>query len=231
MVFEPIDANAPVSGHVSPPEPIVRGADAPEHDWAAARSRVFPLLRAADAEGVDPDAAHDLSLADSLANTLPVRTPGPAGLTIVYGIAADGFAVLVNVEHLQSWGIGGVELESAAAENLASWSDAAEWTEERDDARRLLSSSTCAGYDASRVLLPEVRARLADLALDAPEGTRILVGVPDRDLLVAAPLIPGDEGFTDLFRAFVAEQFESGSMPIAGSILELRDGELVAFDG
>jgi uncharacterized protein YtpQ (UPF0354 family) len=229
-ILDPLDPDAPVSGHTPPPEPAVRGADAPEHEWTAARSRVFPLLRAADTEGVDADQAHDLSLADSLASTLPIRTPGPAGLTLVYAIAADGFAVLVNAEHLLSWGVSGADLDAAARENLAAWSTNADWSEEHEDARRLLSSSTCDGYDASRVLLPEVRARIAELATGSPGGTRILVGVPDRDLLVAAPLVPGDDGFVDLFRAFVAEQFASGSMPIAEAILELRDGELVAFD-
>jgi hypothetical protein len=229
-VLEPIDLDAPVSGHVPPPAPAIHGADAPEHDWAAARSQVFPLVRAADTEGVDPDRVPDLSLADSLANTLPIRRPGPAGLTVVYGIAADGFSVLVNPEHLLSWGVGGDELDAAARQNLAAWSSGAEWLEEQEASRRLLSSSTCDGYDASRVLLPEVLVRLGGLAEGSPEGTRVLIGVPDRDLLVAAPLVPGDEAFVDLFRAFVAEQFESGSMPIAGSIFELRDGELVAFD-
>ena len=231
MANEPIESEAPVSGHVPLPEPTVQRADAPEHDWSAARTRIFPLLRAADTEGVDPDHVHELSLVDSVANTQPVKRPGPAGLTIVYGIAADGFAILVNAEHLLSWGIGGAELDSVARENLSAWSDGAEWMEERENARQLLSSSTCDGYDASRLLLPEALVRIAELATGSARGTRVLVGVPDRDLLVAAPLVPGDEGFVDLFRAFVAEQFESGSMPIAEGILELRDGELVAFDG
>jgi hypothetical protein len=230
-ILDPFDPDAPSSGHVPAPEPGVQRADAPEHDWAAARSRVFPLLRASDAEGVDADHVHDLSLADSLANTLPLKRSGPAGLSVVYGIAADGFAVLVNAEHLLSWGVTAGDLDAAAHENLAAWSRDAEWAEEREEMRQLLSSSTCAGYDASRVLLPEVRARLESLAAGSPEGTRILVGVPDRDLLVAAPLVPGDEGFVELFSAFVAEQFGSGSMPIAEGLLELRHGELVAFDG
>jgi len=230
-LLEPLDPDAPVSGHVPPPEPVVHGAEAPEHDWAAARTRVFPLLRAAGTEGVDADAISATFDKGVLANTIPIRRAGPAGLTVVYGIAADGFAILVNAEHLLSWGVAGAELDATARDNLTAWSADAEWSEEQEDSRRLLSSSTCDGYDASRVLLPEVRARIAELAAGSPDGTRVLVGVPDRDLLVAAPLVPGDEAFVAPFREFVAEQFEAGSMPISGDVLELREGELVAFDG
>jgi hypothetical protein len=229
-LLEPLDENSPVSGHRPPADHRVPGAEAPEHDWSAAKGRVFPLLRAADTEGIDAAALPDLSLADSPANTLPIARPGPLGLTVVYGLAAEGFAVLVNPEHMLTWGISGDELDAAAVANLAAWSSEAEWVEERTDARRLLSSSTCDGYDASRILLEDVRARIGALAVDAPAGTRVLVGLPDRDLLVAAPLVPGDEEFGALFGEFVAEQYAGGSMPIAEQVLELRGGELVAFD-
>lgn len=228
-ILAPIDEDAPISGHRPPPEAAMAGADAPEHDWAAAKGRVFPLLSAAETEGIALEEARSISLADSLANTQPVVSAGPAGLRIVYGLAADGFAVLVNPEHLLAWGVDGDALHAASMANLAAWSAQAEWNDERTDDRRLLSSSTGDGYDAARILLPEVRERIASLLTDAPSGTRILVGVPERDMLVAGSLVPGDEEFAALFAEFLGEQRDAAVMPITDAVLELRGAELTAF--
>lgn len=230
-VLGPIDPDSPISGHRPPRDLTVAGAEAPEHDWAAAKGRVFPLLRPPGTSGVTVDEARSVSLEGSIANTEPVIAPGPAGLGIVYGIAAEGFAVLVNAEHLLSWGIDGAELDGSAMANLAAWSGEAAWDEERTDERRILSSSTGDGYDASRVLLPAARARIAELASDAPMGSRILVGLPERDLLVAGVLAPGDEEFVGLFREFLAEQAAAAIIPIDDRVFELRAGELVEFAG
>jgi hypothetical protein len=228
-VLGPIDPDAPISGHRPPPDLTVPGAEAPEHDWAAAKSRVFPLLRPPGTTGVTADEARSVSLEGSIASTDPVIAPGPAGLGIVYGIAAEGFAILVNAEHLLSWGVDGAELDRSAMANLAAWSGESEWEEERTDERRILSSSTGDGYDASRVLLPEARARIAEFATDAPAGSRILVGLPERDLLVAGVLIPGDDEFVGLFREFLGEQVAAAIVPIDDRVFELRGGELIEF--
>ena len=230
-ILAPIDEDAPISGHRAPPEPPVSGADAPEHDWSAAKDRLFPLLRPAGTEGIAVDQARSISLADSLANTQPLINKGPVGLTIAYGLAADGFAVLVNAEHLLSWGVEGGALHEAAMMNLAAWSAQAEWIDEKTVERRLLSSSTGDGYDAARILLPEVRERIASLFSDAPAGTRILVGLPERDMLVAGPLLPGDEEFAALFGEFLGEQHDAAVAPITNAVFELRGTELVAFPG
>jgi hypothetical protein len=227
-IFSPIDADSPISGHRPPAQPAGSGASAPEHDWSAARGRVFPLLRPAGVEGTPVDEARSVSLADSLANTQPLVDGGPAGLTVVYGLAAEGFAILVNAEHLLSWGVDGPELRDAAMANLAAWSADAEWSDESTDERRLLSSSVGEGYDAARILLPEVRARIAALAGDAP-GTRVLVGLPERDLLVAGALRPGDDEFAALFAEFLAEQSAAATLPIDTRVFELRGSELVDF--
>jgi hypothetical protein len=230
-ILSPIDEDAPVSGHRPPPELTIPGAQAPEHDWAAAKGRVFPLLRPAGTLGVALDEARSVSLVDSLANTQPVISRGPVDLMVAYGMAADGFAILVNAEHLLSWGIDGATLHEAAMVNLAAWSAQAEWIDERTTDRRLVSSSTGEGYDAARILLPEVRERIADLGADAPAGTRILVGLPERDMLVAGPLVPGDDEFAALLGEFLGEQHDAAVQPITEAIFELRGTELVSFAG
>lgn len=228
-VLVPIDEDAPISGHRPPPELEVPGASRPEHEWSAARTVVFPLLRPAGGDGVAVDQLSTISLAGSLANTAPVMREGPVGLAIVYGIAAQGFSVLVNAEHVLAWGISGDVLHEAAMTNLAEWSAQAEWVEERTDERWLLSSATGDGYDASRILLPEARERITRLAEGTEAGTRILIGLPDRDLLVAAPLHAGETEFAEIFGEFLAEQYAAAIMPIAEHALELRGPELVDF--
>ena len=40
----PIDASAPVSGHVPAPESSGSAMDSPEHDWARAQDLIYPAL-------------------------------------------------------------------------------------------------------------------------------------------------------------------------------------------
>ena len=44
-VLAPIDASAPVSGHVPPPASHGSVTESPEHDWSAASTVLFPILR------------------------------------------------------------------------------------------------------------------------------------------------------------------------------------------
>ena len=49
-----------------------------------------------------------------------------------------------------------VEIQDAAMRNLSRWSATAPWTDEVSGDRRLVSSDTGHGWDAARILLPEV---------------------------------------------------------------------------
>ena len=224
----PIDPAAPVSGHAVP-----RGAapasEAPEHNWTAARDNVYPLLRPAGTTGPGLDDPPDPTRAGPQAHAQPLVAPGPAQLVLSYALEATGFDVLVNGDHLLSWGIAGADLAAAALANLARWSANAGWSDETSGERRLLSSSTGHGHDAARILLPDVRAHLRGQLTDGDR--RILIGLPERHLLLAGALAPGDEGFVDLFRAFIAEQWEGADEPLDRRVLELRGDELVELSG
>ncbi len=58
---------------------------------------------------------------------------------------------------------------------------------------------------------------------------RILIGVPERHLLVAGSLRPGDDEFAALFTEFIVEQSGGADEPIDRRVLELRDDGLVEF--
>jgi hypothetical protein len=60
---------------------------------------------------------------------------------------------------------------------------------------------------------------------------RVLVGVPERHLLIAGTLRPGDEEFATLFAEFVVEHSGGADEPIDRRVFELVDGRLVEFAG
>jgi hypothetical protein len=206
------------------------GSLAPEHDWGAASTTIFPALRPAGTHGAPLDDLDEarLSHEGTKKHALPLIDAGPALLTIVYVLRQPSYDVVVNADHLLTWGVGAEALRSTAMDNLRAWSSAAPWSGENEGARRLVSSDTGDGGDAARILLPEVRSHLAG---ECGGPARVLIGLPDRDLLVAGSLNPGDGEFADQFAAFVADISDGASEPIQASLFELvGDGhELVPF--
>ena len=137
----------------------------------------------------------------------PILDEGPCDLCVVYAMPGTGFDVIVNGDHLLSWGIAVDALQEAAFRNLATWSATAAWTDEVSGERRLISSDTGDGWDASRIILPEVRDRLV---AELGGSGRVLIGLPERHLLIAGTLRPGDDEFAGLFAEFVIESSGRG---------------------
>jgi hypothetical protein len=228
-VLAPIDESAPVSGHVPAPERTGASlAESPEHDWSAASSLLYPAFRPLGTHGLpieqfDPET---LAAQSTKSHSQPIVDEGPCDLPVVYAMAAGGFDVIVNGDHLLSWGIAPSELQDAALRNLAAWSASAPWTDEASGDRRLLSSDSGDGWDASRILLPDVREHLAR---ELGATGRVLVGIPERHLLVAGTLRTGDDEFASLFADFVLEQSGGADEPIDRRVFEIVDGRLVEF--
>jgi hypothetical protein len=221
-----------LNGHE--PEPAVAAAAslAPEHDWAAASATVFPVLRPAGTHGAALDTLDESRLAfeGMKQHALPLVDDGPASLAIAYVLRQPAYDVVINADHLLTWGVGADALRAAALDNLRAWSATAPWSGELDGKRHLVSSDTGDGSDAARILLPEVRSHLAG---ECGGPARVLVGLPDRDLLVAGSLNPGDGAFAEQFASFVADLSEGASEPIDGSLFEIigDEHELVPYVG
>ena len=227
-ILSPIDASAPVSGHVPAPEPSASPADAPEHDWNLAMALVRPAFRPLGTTGLPLESVDRETLAQQSmhSHSQPLLDEGPAGIPVVYALAAGGFDILVNGDHLLSWGIEPAELQTAAVSNLRTWAATAPWTEETEGDRRVISSDTGDGLDAARIILPET---LDYLTRELGPYGRVLVGVPERDLLVAAALRPDDPDFAALFGEFVIEQSGGADEPVDRRLFEIVDGRLVEF--
>jgi len=227
-ILAPIDASAPVSGHVPAPEPSASPVDAPEHDWSLARGLVRPAFRPVGTTGLPLETVDRETLAQHSmqSHSQPLLDEGPAGIPVVYAMAAGGFDILVNGDHLLSWGIEPAELQSAAVANLREWAATAPWTDETEGDRRLISSDTGDGMDAARIILPET---LDYLQRELSPHGRVLVGIPERHLLAAAPLRPDDSGFAAMFSEFVIEQSGGADEPVDRRLFEIVDGRLVEF--
>jgi hypothetical protein len=226
----PIDADAPVSGHSTVPEPSHSLADTPEQDWGTARDLLYPAFRPVGTQGLALDSIDRESLAahGTQSHAQPIIDEGPAGLPVVYTIDAGAYDIVVNGDHLLTWGVEPVEVQDAAIRNLAAWSATAPWTDEVSGERRLISSDTGNGWDAARILLPEV---VAHLVTELGSYGRILVGIPERHLMTAGTLRPGDDDFASLFADFIVEHSGGADEPIDRRVFELVDGRLVEFAG
>ncbi len=197
----------------------------PEHAWEAAAPILYPVLRPAGSHGLRLDTLATPS--DAAGNVDPLVDEGPADLLIGYQMAADGFDVIANGDHLAAWGVAPATLRDAATRNLAAWSAAAPWSVDAADNRRVISSDTGDGWDASRILLPDVVAYL-EQELGGPDD-RILVGIPASHLLVAGCLRADDPEFAPLFADFVLEYAGDTDNAIDRRVFELRDGHLELF--
>jgi hypothetical protein len=226
----PIDPDSPVSGHMPPATTGHSAMETPEHDWARAAALLYPTFRPVGTQGLrfDDIDAEALAAQTGRAHVAPIVDEGPCGLPVVYSIPAGGFDIIVNGEHLLSWAVEPASIQDAALGNLASWSAAAAWTDEVSGNRRLLSSDTGEGWDAVRILLPEVRQHLAR---ELGASGRVLIGLPERHLLVAGSLRPDDGEFAALFAEFIVEQSGGADEPIDRRVFELVDGQLVEFAG
>jgi hypothetical protein len=230
-LLAPIDEGGPVSGHVVAPQAQARSVtETPEHDWTAASKIIFPALRPVGTHGLTVAALTPEALQADVSrhHSEPLVDEGPCGLPVVYALQAGGFDVIVNGDHVLSWGVGAEDIQDAAMRNLAEWSAGAAWTDEVSGERRLLSSDTGEGWDASRILLPEVVDRLGR---ELGSVGRVLIGLPERHLLIAGTLRPGDEEFAALFAEFVVEQSGGADEPIDRRVFELAGGRLVEFAG
>jgi hypothetical protein len=198
---------------------------APEHDWAAALPLVRPALRPVGTSGTDGRDPR-IPVGGSGPGKTVVR-PGPAGLPVVYVLPGAGFDVVVNVDHLLAWGVGPDRVHAAAMANLTAWSTGTAWTDEINGHRKIMWSDWGGGMDAARILLAEVRDHLETALAPAP---RILVGIPERDLLIAAGLTEGDDDFAALFALYVSDRARAADESIDARVFELVRGELVEFE-
>lgn len=196
---------------------------APEHDWSAAAGIVMPVLLPISSAGMDASTVDRSSLGVGKRGNLPLRWPGPVGLHVAVAIPATGFDIMVSADHLITWDVEVAAVLSTAMANLEAWSNSTPWEEEAEGGRRLLVSDSGERWDAGRILLVAVRVYLER---ELGKHARVIVGMPNRHILVAGSLLPADPGFLDDLRSFVATEAAGADEPVDGRIFELFEGGL-----
>ncbi len=192
-----------------------------------ARAIVQPAFRPVGTQGLALDSVQRETLLAhaTKSHAQPIVDVGPAELPVVYVIPADGYDIVVNGDHLLTWGIEPVELQDAAMRNLAAG------RRRRRGRTRPRASGGSSARRPAMAWMPSASCSprwSAHLARGSGPG-RILIGIPERHLLTAASLRPGDDEFATMFGEFIVEHSGGADEPIDRRVFELVDGRIVEF--
>ena len=139
-----------------------------EGSFADLRERVMPIiLNDRPGTAVDPST---------------VSQPLVTGLRIGYAIDGDRTIAHIPDSQFRAWGVTLDDLHEAALENLVSRSEkmAAHAAQDEETGEvNLIIFQTMDGYDASRVLLPNLHERLRQYL-----GSPFVAAIPNRDILL-----------------------------------------------
>ncbi|MGA3065561.1 MAG: DUF1444 family protein [Tepidisphaeraceae bacterium] len=136
------------------------------HDpFDSVRSRIMPMIA--------PDPG-DIA-------ALGVTQPLTQGLAVAYAVDQDRSVSYVTPQRLSQWGVSQDELHAAALENLLRRSEELDAHAAQDEQGNiyLILFQTMDGFDASRLLLPNLHEKLRGHL-----GTPFAAAIPNRDILL-----------------------------------------------
>jgi hypothetical protein len=133
--------------------------------FGAVKGRLMPMMAADPGEIV----------------THAVTQPLVNGLAVAYVVDQDRSVSYVTQERLAKWGISADDLHAAAIENLSAKSQELEAHAAQDESGGiyLILFQTMDGFDASRVLLPNLHEKLRGHL-----GSPFAAAIPNRDILL-----------------------------------------------
>ena len=222
-----------LAGERSRAGPRVSGpvAETPEHDWAAASRIIYPALRPVGTQGLA--GRRDRSRG-------PRRGGQPEPLPAAHRRGPVRHARRLRPQcrlvrrHRQRRpspvvGRAAAEVQDAAMGNLASWSAAR--CMDRRGVRRATPALVRHGRWLGRRPDPAARKSSTTSAASSDRSAGFSSALPERHLLIAGTLRPGDDEFAALFADFIVEHSGGADEPIDRRVFELVDGRLVEFAG
>jgi uncharacterized protein YtpQ (UPF0354 family) len=202
-------------------------------DYRAAPGRLDAILRTlvADAETTMARGNADRSFEDVRAQLLPIlkplpalrglrneplETPVPGNLRVAYLVQRDDSMTAVTLEDVERWDRDPEEIHRLALANLV--------RQTNDDEPLRCEEKLCGwasgdGYDAVRMIAPELRRQIA-----REIGGPAVYAVPTEGVYVALPI-----RLADRIRARVEQQFVSAEDPVSQDLFVERGGELVVL--
>jgi hypothetical protein len=201
-----------VNGHVAPLENLYRVSVLRPQDLQRNVERwMVELLRAA--EGTPDQSGRFDEVKDRIlpmvlaARNTELRTsamvtqPLVDDLVVAYALDSDRTISYIPQGHFEGWGMTVDELHEQALRNLTARSERinAHAAQDEDGRINLILFQTMDGYDASRVLLPNLHERLREHL-----GSPFVAGIPNRDILLC---FRDDEETVARLQAQIAEDF------------------------
>lgn len=162
---------------------------------------------------------HPESIFERLEEELVAHTPWVNGAVILYVIDLPQMTVSITTEQMVRWGVVEEDLDEVARRNLREMSREMELrlVDSQDGGRAAILSNRD-GYDAARLLLPDLHIKLA------PElGGDFYVATPARDVFVALSM--KSDMFIERVKDRVAKDFQRLPYPITTDFFYVtRDG-------
>jgi uncharacterized protein YtpQ (UPF0354 family) len=154
----------------------------------------------------------------------PAQTRFPGRLAVLYVVDAEDAFTLVRPEDVERWGTTVAELQELALDNLLAQTNEDEpLLCEPSGGQKLCGWASSDGYDAARMLVPELRDQIVE-ELGGPAA----YAVPMENVFIALALDVLENGNTEeLFRVKLQRDFQTSDDPLSPDIFVERGGELV----
>jgi uncharacterized protein YtpQ (UPF0354 family) len=154
----------------------------------------------------------------------PAQTPVPGRLAVLYVVDAEDAFTLVRPEDVERWGATVAELQELALDNLLAQTNEDEpLLCEPSGGQELCGWASSDGYDAARMLVPELRDQIVE-QLDGPAA----YAAPMENVFIALALDVLENGNTEeLFRVKLQRDFQTSDDPLSPDVFVERGGELV----
>jgi hypothetical protein len=133
---------------------------------------------------------------------LTVSQPLIDGLSVAYGLDNDRTIAYLTTPRLEKWGVNIDALHETAMENLLQRSETINASAAQNDAGQvyLIIFQTLDGYDASRILLPNLHEKLREHL-----GSPFAAAIPNRDILLC---FRNDQETVEKLRPQIQSAFE-----------------------
>lgn len=152
------------------------------------------------------------------------QTPFPGRLAVIYAVDGDDAFTLVRPADVERWGTTVAELHELALDNLLAQTNEEEpLLCEPSGGQQLCGWASGDGYDAARLVVPELRDQIVD-ELGGPAA----YAVPMENVFIALALEVLETGNTEqLFRIKLQRDFQTSDDPLSPEIFVERGGKVV----
>lgn len=157
----------------------------------------------------------------------PASTPFPTGLSVTYAVDSGDAFTVVRPEDVKRWGTTTAEVDGIASDNLLRSTNRDQPLRcEPVGKRKLCGWASGDGYDATRMIVPELRAQIERVY----GGRPAVYAIPMENVFVALPRSLLSRGLTEkALRLKVRGQFQTSDDPLSPALFVERDGELVSY--